>query len=727
MTNEQLNQAEFELQTKNSSWQFKRDPYQILQHVWYGPKTGMDMSYLQEWHDTGFSGQISDAGNDRTYSLDTRMQEIPVEGTGDYRINSLAIRHADGSIASDLRFKSADHQAKQPLKGLPHSFSESENLNITLMDETSQLEVVLHYSTFEECDVIARSMTITNKGDQPVFIETADSASLDFGLQDLEMIHFYGRHNMEREYQCVPVTNGITEISSKRTSSSHQHNPAVIFKNPTTTETSGNCWGIMLMYSGSFAIRTEKDQHNQIRVSAGINPDTFEWKLEPGQSFQTPEAIFSFSNQGLSRLSKNFHQFIRDHVMRSPLAKKNKPVLLNNWEATYFTFTKEKLLEIAKSAAEMGIDLFVLDDGWFGKRDSDMEGLGDWDVNKEKIGDLGELIDGIKKLGMQFGLWIEPEMVSEDSDLYRNHPDWVIQMPNRSPIRNRYQLVLDFSNPEVVDYIFEKISAILRAHDISYVKWDMNRSLSDLYTKTLPADRQKEMAHRYVLGVYDLANRLTEEFPEILFEACSGGGGRFDAGMLYYMPQIWTSDDTDAKERTKIQFGTSFFYPVSSMGAHVSAVPNHQTGRITSLQTRATAAMAGTFGYELDPTSFDQEEKDLIKEQIAHFHDIQNTILNGEYDRLSHPYKDSYSAWQFNDGKRVIVHGIRYEKRPNSLRQPIELRNLNEDQMYKETKSGMVFSGKALMNGGILLPGELGDNYPFEFIFEALPEKNNQN
>ncbi|WP_439749682.1 alpha-galactosidase, partial [Ileibacterium valens] len=604
---------------------------------------------------------------------------------------------------------------------------ESENLNITLMDETSQLEVVLHYSTFEECDVIARSMTITNKGDQPVFIETADSASLDFGLQDLEMIHFYGRHNMEREYQCVPVTNGITEISSKRTSSSHQHNPAVIFKNPTTTETSGNCWGIMLMYSGSFAIRTEKDQHNQIRVSAGINPDTFEWKLEPGQSFQTPEAIFSFSNQGLSRLSKNFHQFIRDHVMRSPLAKKNKPVLLNNWEATYFTFTKEKLLEIAKSAAEMGIDLFVLDDGWFGKRDSDMEGLGDWDVNKEKIGDLGELIDGIKKLGMQFGLWIEPEMVSEDSDLYRNHPDWVIQMPNRSPIRNRYQLVLDFSNPEVVDYIFEKISAILRAHDISYVKWDMNRSLSDLYTKTLPADRQKEMAHRYVLGVYDLANRLTEEFPEILFEACSGGGGRFDAGMLYYMPQIWTSDDTDAKERTKIQFGTSFFYPVSSMGAHVSAVPNHQTGRITSLQTRATAAMAGTFGYELDPTSFDQEEKDLIKEQIAHFHDIQNTILNGEYDRLSHPYKDSYSAWQFNDGKRVIVHGIRYEKRPNSLRQPIELRNLNEDQMYKETKSGMVFSGKALMNGGILLPGELGDNYPFEFIFEALPEKNNQN
>lgn len=328
---------------------------------------------------------------------------------------------------------------------------------------------------------------------------------------------------------------------------------------------------------------------------------------------------------------------------------------------------------------------------------------------------------------MQFGLWIEPEMVSEDSDLYRNHPDWVIQMPNRSPIRNRYQLVLDFSNPEVVDYIYEKISAILRAHDISYVKWDMNRSLSDLYTKTLPADRQKEMAHRYVLGVYDLANRLTEEFPEILFEACSGGGGRFDAGMLYYMPQIWTSDDTDAKERTKIQFGTSFFYPVSSMGAHVSAVPNHQTGRITSLQTRATAAMAGTFGYELDPTSFDQEEKDLIKEQIAHFHDIQNTILNGEYDRLSHPYKDSYSAWQFNDGKRVIVHGIRYEKRPNSLRQPIELRNLNEDQMYKETKSGMVFSGKALMNGGILLPGELGDNYPFEFIFEALPEKNNQN
>lgn len=716
---EGLTPSEFELKTDNSSWQFKRDPYGILQHVWYGEDTGMDMGYLQEWHDAGFSGQIHEAHHDRTYSLDTRAQELPVEGSGDYRINSLAVRNPDGSVITDLRFKKAEKAAKEILEGMPASFGEDENLNIVLEDEKNGLEVTLHYSTYASCDVITRSMTIKNNGNKPLVLETADSGMLDLGKQDLEMIHFHGRHNMEREYECIPIMNGVSEVSSRRGSSSHQHNPAVIFKTPQTTETSGDCWGIMLIYSGSFAIRTEKDQHDQIRVTAGINPDSFEWRLEPGESFQTPEAAFSFSKDGLGQLSRNFHEFIRDHVMRSKLAKARKPVLINNWEATYFDFTKDKLVEIAESAADLGVDLFVLDDGWFGKRNSDKGGLGDWFVNEEKIGKLDELIAEIKNHGLQFGLWIEPEMISEDSDLFKEHPDWAIQIPGRNPQKSRSQLVLDFANPEVVDYIYERISDILRNHDISYVKWDMNRSVADWYTPTLPADRQKEMSHRYTLGVYDLADRLTSEFPDILFEGCAGGGGRFDAGMLYYMPQIWTSDDTDAKERTKIQYGTSFFYPISAMGAHVSAVPNHQTGRITSLDARATAAMAGTFGYELDPSILSEEEKEIIRRQIRHFHDIQDTILNGQYSRLSNPYKDGFAAWQFNDGDKVIVDGIRYEKKPNSLRQRVVLQNLEPETIYRNTTTGDAFSGQALMKGGILLPADLGDNLPFEFIFEA--------
>lgn len=718
----------FQLITDNTEYQMKADKYGVLKHLWYGEKTGCDMEYLQSYPDVGFSGNIYDAGNDRTYSLDTLPLEYACDGVGDYRVTGAAAVHSDGSCALDLRYKSYRiSKGKYSIKGLPAVYadvSESETLEIVLKDKYSDIEVTLRYGVLPKLDIITRCASVANNTNEPVILTKAASLCLDIPHGEWEWVHFHGRHAMERLTERMPLCHGIQESSSTRGTSSHHQNPTVLLCSPDCTETSGSCIGAALMYSGSFQTKIQLDQMEQVRLVMGINPELFRWELKPSEVFDTPEVIMSYSSNGMEKLSHNFHKVIREHVCRGKYKLAERPVLINNWEATYFDFNEKKILKIAEQAASLGVDMLVLDDGWFGKRNDDCSGLGDWFVSEEKLnGGLGKLAEKIKSLGMKFGLWFEPEMVSEDSDLYRSHPDWAIKIPSRNPVRSRYQLVLDMINPEVRDYLFGAISDILKNADISYIKWDMNRSICDWYTPCLSAENQGEMPHRYVLGLYELLERLTTAFPDVLFEGCSGGGGRFDAGMLYYCPQIWCSDDTDAFERTKIQYGTSFFYPVSAIGSHVSAVPNHQTGRITPIETRAVTAMAGSFGYELDLNTLSHDEKQEVKEQIVRFKKDGPLIHNGLYYRLSDSLNDKYAMWGFvsEDKKEVLVHGVIFRTEPNRTQYLVKLRGLLPDTNYRLAENGEVYKGSALMNGGILLPKSWGDYASIEmhFISEA--------
>lgn len=717
----------FNLETKNTLYQMKVDRFGVLNHLWYGEKTDCCMDYLLDYPDAGFSGNIYEAENERTYSLNTLPQEYSTSGVGDFRISAISVTHEDGSNALDLRVREYQiKKGKYEIPGLPAVYAkedEAETLEITLKDTATEAEVILKYGVFEKEDVITRSVVVKNSGKTPIVINKVHSMCLDIPYGDWEWMHFYGRHTMERQAERVPVLHGISESSSSRGTSSHHQNPAVLLCEKDCTETNGHCIGAALMYSGGFQAQVEKDQLEQIRLVMGIHPDTFEWILEAGEAFYTPEVILSCSTTGFAKLSQNFHHIIRNHVCRGTYQLSSRPVLINNWEATYFDFNEEKILNIARQASKLGIDMMVLDDGWFGKRDDDCSGLGDWFVNEKKLnGGLKALVEKINAMGMKFGLWFEPEMVSEDSDLYRNHPDWAIQIPGRKPMRSRYQLVLDMSNPEVVDYLYGVMSAILRENHIEYVKWDMNRSISDWYTATLSRGRQMEMPHRYVLGLYELLEKLTSEFPDVLFEGCSGGGGRFDAGMMYYCPQIWCSDDTDAHERTFIQYGTSFFYPTSTVGSHVSAVPNHQTGRITSIETRGVVAMAGSFGYELDLNQLSEEEKTVVAKQVTHYKEYQSLIYNGDYYRLANPFEDGMSAWSWisEDKKTILVQGVLFRAKPNVLRKTLRLMGLESKKNYKIAGTEEVYTGVALMSGGVLLQRAVGDDVSFEIVLEEI-------
>lgn len=717
----------FNITTENTLYQMKVDAFGVLNHLWYGKKTDCCMDYLLDYPDVGFSGNIYDAGDMRTYSMDTLPLEYAAAGAGDYRITAAAVRHGDGSNALDLRYQGYTRsKGKYGIVGLPAVYAgedEAETLEIYLKDAASEIEVTLKYGVLEKEDVITRSAVIKNAGAGAVTVTRAHSLSLDIPYGEWEWVHFYGRHAMERQAERTPLIHGIQESGSGRGTSSHQQNPAVVLCEKGCTETSGLCIGAALMYSGGFQAQIELDQLDQVRLVLGINPENFAWKLAQGEAFYTPEVILSCSTEGFSRLSQQFHSLIRNHVCRGAYKLSERPVLINNWEATYFDFDEKKILAIAKQAAALGIDMMVLDDGWFGKRDSDCSGLGDWTVNERKLsGGLKGLVKEINALGMKFGLWFEPEMVSEDSELYRSHPDWVISIPARKPVRSRYQLVLDLSREEVRDYLYDAISRILRENHIEYVKWDMNRSICDWYSAGLPADRQAELPHRYVLGLYELLERLTQEFPDVLFEGCSGGGGRFDAGMLYYCPQIWCSDDTDAHERTLIQYGSSFFYPISAVGSHVSAVPNHQTGRSTALNTRATVAMAGSFGYELDLNKLSEPEKAQVAEQVRAYKGYQKLIYGGSYYRLSNPYEDGLAAWAFvsKDKREALVQGVVYRAAANTLRRRLRLNGLCADAHYRIKGEERIYTGKALMAGGVLLPQVWGDDVAFEFYLEKV-------
>lgn len=724
------NNSLFTLCTKSSMYQMKVDQYGVLLHTYYGKRTeNMDFSYLIQRRDHGFSGNPYEAETDRTYSLDTLPQEYSCFGGGDYRESALQVRDSWGASALELRYDSYEIQkGKYAIPGLPAFYEEepdqAETLVITMKNERKNLLVKLYYSVFEELDFLTRAVMVKNYSEEPIYLERAMSLCLDQPYGDWDWITFYGRHEMERQMSRTPIHHGIQSSGGLRGTSSHQYNPFVMLSDHTATETQGNCYGFSFLYSGNFLAEVEKDQFNQTRLLMGIHPGNFCYKLEKEECFYTPEIAMVYSGEGFEKMSHIFHRAIRNNLCRGKFKNARRPVLINNWEGTYFDFTGEKLLAMAKDAKEMGVELFVMDDGWFGKRDDDNSGLGDWQVNEKKLGcTLKELSEKIHDLGMKFGIWYEPECISMDSDLYREHPDWAFQVPGRNPVRSRNQLVLDFSRKDVRDHIFDEMTKVLDGADVDYLKWDFNRSICDVYSAQLPSDRQGEVLHRYVLGLYEFLERLGKRYPDMLLEGCNGGGGRFDAGMLHYTPQIWCSDDTDAVERLEIQYGTSFCYPVSTMGAHVSACPNHQTGRTVPLGTRATVAMAGTFGYELDPAKLTSGEKAEIREQISRFKEYYELIQRGDYFRLTSPSGDKhYAAWEFvsPDQKEILVSVVASKVRTNDPPSRLLFRGLKENSIY--ILEGAEYTGGALMYAGFPLPEAKEEYQSWNFHFTIKEE-----
>lgn len=720
----------FTLSTDESSYQMKADRHGVLLHLFYGERLneGDDLSRLIFMTDMGFSGNPACAGTDRAYSLDTLPQEVSGFGAGDFRDSMVELLHEDGSRAAEFYFDSYEiTDGSYRVDGMPALYdtnaTKGETLVITMREATSDIELKLFYGVYEKENVVTRAAKLINKGKKRVSVQKLLSMNLDMMFFDTDMIYFTGRHAFEREPERVPVRHAKTEIKSVRGMSSHQYNPAFILCGKKADEDSGRCYGFCLAYSGNFTASAQKDQKNQIRVQMGINPDGFCYLLGKNEELMTPQVIMSFSKDGLTRLSQQYHDIIRENMCRGKYKHEKRPVLINNWEATYFDFDGQKLLNIAEQAAELGIEMLVLDDGWFGKRDDDNSGLGDWFVNEKKLGGgLQEIGGRINDMGMKFGLWFEPEMISEDSDLYRAHPDWALAIPGRKPNRARNQLVLDMSRTDVRDYLFERMSDILSSAPIAYVKWDFNRSICDMYSHASEPEHSGGLYHKYVLGVYDLLERLLARFPDILLEGCSGGGGRFDAGMLYYSPQIWCSDNTDAINRLTIQYGTSFFYPVSSVGSHVSACPNHQTGRSVPLKTRADVAMSGSFGYELDLGKLTDEEKLQVKEQIAQFHDLYELTHEGDYYRLAAP-KGGFMAWAFaaKDKRRAFLTLVRLEAEGNPLPVHVCMKGLDKDKIYRcilKNDASVINSGAAFMNGGITIPWTMGQYESVVMVFE---------
>ncbi len=716
----------FTLHTRHTTYQMKAGAHGVLLHTYYGPRVdGCDLSYRIRYVDRGFSPNPEEAGEDRGFSLDVLPQEYSGCGMGDFRLPSLDLELPNGSRAADLRYKSFRVEpGKYALEGLPAFWGEDgETLVVVLEDAAAGVEAELYYGVLEDYDIITRAVKLINRGSAAVKVRQAASLCLDFQREDLDLITFDGKHVLERRPNRGPLLPGVRSVGSVRGSSSHQHNPFVILCEHGAGEDHGLCYGAALLYSGNFQAAAERSQFENIRLTLGIHPWHFCWTLAPGEGFTTPEAALCCSKDGLAVLSHRFHRAIRERLIRDPWAGRPRPVLINNWEATEFSFDAERLVKIAESAAPLGIELFVMDDGWFGARNSDNAGLGDWTVNGEKLpGGLEALASRIRALGMQFGLWMEPEMVNEDSALYRAHPDWALQIPGRAKVRGRQQLALDFSRREVREHIYGALKAVLSSADVSYVKWDVNRSLAAVWSAALPPERQGETYHRCVLGLYSMLEQMRRDFPHMLIEGCSGGGGRFDAGMLYYTPQIWCSDNTDAMDRLRIQYGTSFCYPVCTMGAHVSAVPNAQTGRSVSMETRGVAAMHGTFGYEMDPAEISPEERETVLRQTAFFKEHQGLIYQGDYYRLTDPFQNGpYTAWEHvsPDKREALVSVVSGPVQGGPPLRNLRLKGLDPELCYCVNGESSL-PGSALMEAGWPLPMPWGDYQSWQFYLTAI-------
>lgn len=700
----------FKLRANNTDYMMKVCEEGYLAHIYYGNKVpDEDLTYLLRLDESPFTPATND--RDRASFMDTLPFEYPCFGLGDYRESAFKIMDANGMSTCDLRYVSHKmYEGKPKLEGLPATFATEESgcstLEITMYDKYADIEVVLIYTAFDKLDVITRSAVITNKREKPFKITRALSACVDFDTDKMDMITLNGSWARERAVERCRLHHGKQLVDSCKGESSHQNNPFVALCDNNADEDKGEVFGFNFVYSGNFYAQAEVTQHKKTRFLMGINPLDFEWLLEKGESFTCPEVVMVHSDEGIGKMSRAFHDLYRNNLIRGEYKDKRRPILINNWEATYFNFDTDKLIDIAREASKLGIEMLVMDDGWFGHRDSDNSSLGDWFVYEKKLnGGLKYLVDEVNKLGMKFGIWFEPEMISPDSELYKAHPDWAIQIKGRPLTLCREQYVLDYSRKEVRDHVYGMMKKILDSANIEYIKWDMNRQLTEVGSATLPAERQRELWHRYVLGVYDLMNRLTTDYPHILLENCSGGGARFDPGMLYYSPQIWCSDDTDAIERLKIQHGTSMCYPCSAMGAHVSDCPNHTVGRNTPFKTRGHVAMVGTFGYELDVTRIPQEDRDAIPAQIEEFNKFNKLVRTGDHYRIGNMFEDNtWDAWEFvaKDKSEALFEFVQVLGRPNERSRRIKLKGLEADAYYyEENEPDKKISGAALMNAGI--------------------------
>ncbi|MBP3039817.1 alpha-galactosidase [Bacillaceae bacterium Marseille-Q3522] len=704
---------EFHLQGPGVSYIFRVLRNNQLGHLYYGKKLTHRESFahLGAVKPRGAVAYVFEGESD--FSLDLIRQEYPSYGTTDFREPAYQILQENGSRITDFQYKGHQiFQGKLPLEGLPAVYvekdSEATSLVIFLYDAVLAVEMELRYTIFEAYNAIVRSATFINEGKQNVRLLRAMSASVDFPDSQFEMMQLSGSWARERHLKIRALESGIQSISSTRGASSSQQNPFLALKRKHTTEFQGEVYGFSFVYSGNFLAQVEVDQFDTARVTVGIHPFDFSWLLKPGESFQTPEVVMVYSEKGLNDMSRTYHKLYRSRLAKGKWRDKERPIVFNNWEATFFKFNETKILELAKEAKALGIELFVLDDGWFGKRNDDTTSLGDWFANFEKLpGDISGLAKKITKIGLQFGLWFEPEMISKDSQLFRKHLDWLIHVPERRLSHGRHQYVLDFSRKEVVDYLYGIMAKTLAEAPISYIKWDMNRFMTEIGSATLPSERQQETAHRYMLGVYDLYERLTKQFPDVLFESCASGGARFDPGMLYYAPQTWTSDNTDAIERLKIQYGTSYVYPLSAIAAHVSGVPNHQVKRITPLKTRANVAYFGIFGYELDITKLASDEKAAIKKQIQFYKENRRLFQFGTFYRIGSPFAadGNITSWIVvsEDKKTALAAYYQVLAVPNPGFRHFKLAGLHSDYLYQIEGMSGTFYGDELMQAGIRL------------------------
>ena len=693
------------------------DREKFVGHIYYGKKLGEDdFVYLMRTKEAPFVP--SQNGRDRNSFLDSFPMEYPGSGVGDYREGAIGVRTKQGQEGVLPVYKAHKiYHGKPELSGLPATWgeaSECDTLELTLADAVLGLEVTLLYTVFSDLDAITRSVQVKNCGKETIYLTKVMSASFDMdNNREFEMLTMHGSWARERRIQRKPIGYGKQSCGSVRGESSHQEHPFLALLEKGADQKHGEVYAMNFVYSGNFLAQAEQSQFDSIRMMMGIHPDNFCWELKEGDVFQAPEAVMVYSDRGLGKMTRTFHDLYRNHLIRGEYKDKKRPILINNWEATYFDFNTQKLLDIAREASGLGIEMLVMDDGWFGYRNDDNTSLGDWEVNEDKIqGGLKHLVEEVNKLGMKFGIWFEPEMISPDSNLFREHPDWAIQIQGRVPSLARNQLVLDLSRREVVDYIYEKVAKVLRSANIEYVKWDMNRQLSDLGSCGLPAERQGELSHRYMLAVYEMQERLTKEFPYLLLENCSGGGARFDAGMLYYSPQIWCSDDTDAIERLSIQEGTAMIYPLSAMGAHVSDCPNHTVGRKTPFETRGYVALAGTFGYELDVTKIPQEDRDMIPAQVGMYHKYNDLVRTGDYYRIaSYQENHGYDCYAVvaKDKSEALITFIQVLGRANCHSRRIYLEGLDENRKYRIEGEERTYLGSTLMYAGLQIENLWGD------------------
>ncbi|MBR5411375.1 MAG: alpha-galactosidase [Clostridia bacterium] len=711
----------FKLDTAGSSYIIKIHHNGFLSCVYYGAYIPDDnLTDFERRHVYASFSAWPPGTEPYTFTPDTCPMEIGCNGGCDMRQSSVRVRNADGNAVSDFRYVSHRIEAGKPaIPGLPALYEnepgDCETLVITTRDETTGAEMDLYYTVFTKHAAMTRAAVIRNASDKDLEIEQALSFCLDLNRSDFDLISLHGKHMQERDFCRRPIGHGIQGIYSRRGSSGHQFNPFIALIDRSGNEDRGGAYGFNLVYSSNFKALTEVDYNGSTRVIMGLGDDDFGWRLAPGESFYTPEAVLVYSNEGLGGMSRTFHRLYNENLVRGDWKRRHRPLLINNWEGTYFDFDEEKLFAIAKWAKETGLEMFVMDDGWFGKRDDDTSGLGDWFVNENKIhGGLPALVKRVKDLGLKFGIWFEPEMISPDSDLFREHPDWAIHVPNRPSSIGRHQLILDMTREDVRDYIFGRMYDIISSTGADYVKWDFNRNMTEAGSALLPPDRQKEFYHRYILGVYALIDRLLTAFPHLLLEGCSGGGGRYDPGMMYYSPQIWCSDNTDALSRVDVQFGSSLCYPASVQGAHVSASPR------ASYETKRNVAMWGSFGYELDPAKISEEARAEIRTQIADYHRYYDLIHFGDLYRLISPWDDPYkAAWQFVDPEKtetLVTVLIKFMMRERNFF--LRLKGLDPDAYYRLDENGEVYSGALLMNAGLnlsFMPNEDGFSKTFHF------------